>query len=194
MNKNDAKVTSLRGLRFLFSKKSVIGLLVANLITLIPFLCGVVLVPLLDAGTDVGAGIIQPFSYDALWGMAQFGGIASLLGTLLLAAPVICYLGSRDRTSYADYTSTLLVWVAGVCLLASFMAVLLTQNIASIMAVFLFFPIVWVPAWMACAAYWLVAVKEPQHIVKTSSMVMFVLALLLWFFMSINFGAFIATD
>ncbi|QQG36085.1 MAG: hypothetical protein HYS17_11430 [Micavibrio aeruginosavorus] len=152
------------------------------------------MVPLTGAGTVLGAGVMQPFSYGALWDIAVFGGAASLSGTLLLAVPVICFLHSRKMTGYADYISTLLLWVLCICLLVSAATFFLTRNIVLIILIVFFFAIVWIPAWMACVVFWGLAVKEYQDSVRTLSKVMFCMAMLLWFFMSVSLGDFLAAD
>ncbi len=187
-------LSTMQALRFLLSPRSLAGLLAANLVTLIPFVCGVMYVPFFDAGMDVGVGIIQPASIQSLQSMTMFGVMASLLGTLLLAIPVICYLQAKGKTDYSDYMLALLKWTLLLCLLMAAVIVLLTQEINTIMLAFFIFPVIWIPAWLACVTYWRIAIKEPIHNFKTSTKIMFVLTLLVWVFMSMNYGAFMATD
>lgn len=194
MNKSDIKAATIDALRFLLSGKSLLGLLIANLITFIPFLAGVMYVPLFDSGAVLGAGVIQPFSYNTLWGVTKFATVSCLLGTILLAVPTICYLHIKGKTNYDDYASILLAWVSIVCLISSVIIAFATKNMIIVLIIFLIFPILWVPAWLACVSYWLMVVKKPQHTFKTSSKVMFVLAWLFWLLMSLNFGGFIFTD
>ncbi len=181
-------------LRFLLSPRSLAGLLAANLITLVPFLAGALYMPYFDSGLDVGAGVIQPLTADFFWGIAQFGVIASLSGTIILAVPVICHLHARGKSDYTDYVSALMWLVFGLSLLTSIVVALATMELGAAMGFFMVFPIIWLPAWMACATYWVVAVKQPHHKIKIFSLVMFVLAFLIWCLLSINLGAFIATD
>lgn len=185
---------SADSLRFLLSPRSLVGLLAANLITLVPFLVGASFVPYFDAGMDVGAGIIQPLTTDFFWGIAQFGVIASLSGTIILAIPVISHVHARGKSDYADYVSALIWLVFGLSLLISVAVALATMTLGAAMGFFIISPIVWLPAWMACATYWVVAVKQPRHTIKIFSFVMFVLAFLIWCLLSINLGAFIAAD
>ncbi len=181
-------------LAFLFSLRSLGGLLVANLIVFTSFVGGCLYAPWSSAGMDVGAGIIQPLSYAVVQGVLYLSGMSCLAATIFLAVPVISYMHAKGKTEYKDFILILFSWAVLICLLMGGLLAIAFDNSRAISSVFVIFPIIWLPTWIAAVTYWRIALKQAHHEFKLFTKAMFILALLIWTFLSMNFGMLMATD
>jgi hypothetical protein len=180
----------LSTLKIMCRKKSLVGLLIANLVVFVPFVFWMSISPLLPP--DHLMSIPRVLSYELLFRSLSFGFLLCFVGSLFIGIPTIYHLTLNEEIKRSQFAKeTVLVTMLASAFFGFLLCVSMGAAAVFPLAAFLIFITLIVPSIIATTVYWFIAIREPKEKV---SLITFSILFLFYNFLCSNFAALAATD